>query len=115
MGAAAKVKEKMVAIASQALGIEPSLLELHDGEFVARLLPSLRIPFHQVAQIAYRRADLRPSNMEPALVETYVYRNPKSGEREDGMPEGPFKTRGGSSPLPLPPTCLSWRWTARNL
>ena len=94
LGAAAKVKEKMVAIASQALGIEPSLLELRDGEFVARLLPSLRIPFHQVAQIAYRRADLRPSNMEPALVETYVYRNPKSGEREDGMPEGPFKTRG---------------------
>ena len=94
LGASAKIKEKMVAIASQALGIEPSLLELHDGEFVARLLPSLRISFDDVARIAYRRADLRPSNMEPALVETYVYRNPKSGEREDGMPDGPFKTRG---------------------
>ena len=94
LGAAAKIKEKMVAIASQALGVEPSLLELRDGEFVARLLPSLRMGFDQVAQIAYRRADLRPSNMEPALVETYVYRNPKSGEREDGTHEGAFKTRG---------------------
>jgi len=97
LGAAAKIKDKMVAIASQALGVEPSLLELRDGEFVARLLPNLRLGFDEVARIAYRRADLRPANMEPALVETYVYRNPKSGEREEMQPEGAFKTRGYTS------------------
>ena len=97
LGAAAKIKEKMVAVASQALGVEPSLLELLDGEFVAKLLPNLRIGFDKVASIAYRRADLRPSNMEPALVETYVYRSPKSGERQDAVPEGHFQTRGFTS------------------
>jgi 2-furoyl-CoA dehydrogenase large subunit len=50
-----------------------------------------------VARIAYRRADLRPANMEPALVETYVYRNPKSGEREEGWRDGAFRTRGYTS------------------
>jgi 2-furoyl-CoA dehydrogenase large subunit len=94
LGAAAKIKDKMVAIASQALGVESSMLELRDGEFVAKLLPNLRIRFEEVSRIAYRRADLRPSNFEPALVETYVYRNPKSGEREDIPPDGAFKTRG---------------------
>ncbi len=94
LGAAARIKEKMVAIAAQTLGIDSSILELRGGEFVAKLLPNLRIDFDQVARIAYRRADLRPSNMEAALVETYVYRNPKSGEREDTVPEGDFKTRG---------------------
>jgi 2-furoyl-CoA dehydrogenase large subunit len=97
LGAAAKIKDKMVAIASQALGVEPSLLELRDGEFVAKLLPNLRIGFDEVARIAYRRADLRPANMEPALVETYVYRNPKTGQREDNWHEGAFRTRGYTS------------------
>lgn len=97
LGAASKIKDKMVAIASQTLGIEPSLVELREGQFVARLLPSLRISFTDVARIAYRRADLRPANMEPGLVETYVYRNPKSGEREDMFPEGAFRTRGYTS------------------
>jgi CO/xanthine dehydrogenase Mo-binding subunit len=97
LGAATKVKDKMVAIASQALGVEPSLLELRDGEFVAKLLPNLRISFDEVARIAYRRADLRPANMEPGLVETYVYRNPKTGQREDNWAEGHFRTRGYTS------------------
>lgn len=97
LGAAAKIKDKMTAIASQALGIEPSLLELRDGEFVARLLPNLRLSFEEVARIAYRRADLRPANMEPGLVETYVYRNPKSGQRGDNWAEGAFRTRGYTS------------------
>ena len=97
LGAAAKIMSKMVAIASQALGVESSLLELRDGEFVAKLLPNLRLRFDEVAAIAYKRADLRPSNMEPGLVETYVYRNPKSGERGDATPEGAFKTRGFTS------------------
>jgi 2-furoyl-CoA dehydrogenase large subunit len=97
LGAAAKIKEKMTAIASQAIGIEPSLLELRDGEFVSRLLPSLRMRFDDVARIAYRRADLRPANMEPGLVETYVYRNPKSGEREDNWQGDAFRTRGYTS------------------
>ena len=97
LGAAAKIKTKMVAIASQFLGVESSLLELREGEFVAKLLPNLRARFDDVAAIAYKRADLRPSNMEPGLVETYVYRNPKSGEREDTVPEGAFKTRGFTS------------------
>ena len=94
LGAAAKIKDKMMAIASQALGVEQGILDLRDGEFVARLLPNLRISFDDVARIAYRRADLRPANMEPALVETYVYRNPKSGQREDNWSEGAFRTRG---------------------
>jgi len=48
-----------------------------------------------VARIAYRRADLRPSNMEPGLVETYVHRNPKSGQDQGPSdPNAPFHTRG---------------------
>lgn len=97
LGAAAKIKEKMTAIASQALGVEPSMVELRDGEFVAKLLPSVRMPFSEVARIAYRRADLRPVNMEPALVETYVYRTPKSGERDPNWQDGAFRTRGYTS------------------
>lgn len=94
LGAAAKIKDKMMAIASQALGVEQGMLELSNGEFGAKLLPNMRISFDDVARIAYRRADLRPANMEPALVETYVYRNPKSGQREDNWAEGAFRTRG---------------------
>jgi 2-furoyl-CoA dehydrogenase large subunit len=97
LGAAAKIKDKMLIIAAQALGVEPGMLELRDGVFVAKLLPHLRLSFDEVARIAYRRADLRPANMEPALVETYVYRTPKSGQREDNWAEGHFRTRGYTS------------------
>lgn len=97
LGAAAKIKEKMTAIASQALGVEPGMVELRDGEFAAKLLPSVRMSFADVARIAYRRADLRPVNMEPALVETYVYRTPKSGERDPNWQDGAFRTRGYTS------------------
>jgi 2-furoyl-CoA dehydrogenase large subunit len=97
LGAATKIKHKMVTIAAQALGVEPSLIELCDGAFVAKLLPHLRLSFDEVARIAYRRADLRPANMEPGLIETYVYRTPKSGEREDNWAEGHFRTRGYTS------------------
>ena len=45
-------------------------------------------------------------------METYVYRNPMSGEREDGTHEGAFKTRA-SYPSPSPPTSLSSRWTPK--
>jgi hypothetical protein len=97
LGAADKIKHKMRIIAAQALGVEPSLLDLQDGVFVAKLLPRLRLSFDDVARIAHRRAELRPANMEPGLVETYVYRTPKSGEREDNWAGGHFRTRGYTS------------------
>ena len=98
LGAAGKIRAKMVDIAAQVLGVEPGLVELRGDEFVSRLPPDLRLRFDEVARIAYRRADLRPSNMEPGLVETYVYRNPKSGEREaPPSAEETFRIRGFTS------------------
>ena len=97
LGAAAKIKDKMVSIAAQAMGVEPGMVELRDGQFIAKLLPGVQLSFDEVAGIAYRRADLRPANMEPALVETYVYRTPKSGERESNWRDGAFRTRGYTS------------------
>ena len=94
LGAAAKVKAKMTAIAAQNLAVDPSLVELRGGEFVNRILPRLRMRFEDVAAIAYRRADLRPANMEPGLVETYVFRHPKSGERMEEPSVEPFRIRG---------------------
>jgi CO/xanthine dehydrogenase Mo-binding subunit len=97
LGAAARIKQKMVAIAAQALGVEPGMIDMRNGTFVARLLPDLRIGFDEVARIAYRRSDVRPADMEPALVETYVYRSPKSGERDQSWSEGHFRIRGYTS------------------
>ncbi|MDH3600085.1 MAG: xanthine dehydrogenase family protein molybdopterin-binding subunit [Candidatus Tectomicrobia bacterium] len=97
LGAAAKIKDKMVLIAAQAMGVEPGMVELRDGNFIAKLLPGVQLSFDEVAGIAYRRADLRPANMEPALVETYVFRTPKSGERESNWRDGAFRTRGYTS------------------
>ena len=97
LGAAAKIKDKMIQITAQALGVEPGMVELRDGIFIAKLLPGVQMTFAEVARIAYRRADLRPANMEPALVETYVFRTPKSGERESNWKDGAFRTRGYTS------------------
>lgn len=98
LGACNRIKAKMTAIAAQALGSERSALELRDGVFVHRLVPRLRLSFDDVARIAYRRMDLRPSDMEGALVETYVFQNPKSGDRPvaglPGFEQEPYKTRG---------------------
>ena len=99
LGACARIKQKMIAVAAQVLGVDMGLLELKDGMIINRLLPRLRISFDEVARIAHRRIDLRPSTMDGALVETYVYQTPKSGERKvpafpSLAPEEPFKTRG---------------------
>jgi CO/xanthine dehydrogenase Mo-binding subunit len=81
LGAAAKIKDKMRIIAAQALGVEPGLLELRDGAFVARLLPNLRLSFAEVAGIAYRRATCaRPTWSQRSSKPMST--TPKSGERE---------------------------------
>jgi carbon-monoxide dehydrogenase large subunit len=73
LGAAKKLKKKVLAIASHALGVPEENLVLLDG-FVKVRDSNRSMSFADVANLAYTNTALLPDGIEAGLFETYVFR-----------------------------------------
>jgi 2-furoyl-CoA dehydrogenase large subunit len=76
LGAAAKVRAKIMAIAAHLLEAPLDDLELRDGRVQVRGVPSQQLSLREVAQVAYRNLLALPTGLEPGLEATHYYSNP---------------------------------------
>ena len=76
LGAAQKVRDKIIAIAAHLLEAPPEDLELVGGRVQVRGVPDRGKTLREIAQVAYRNLLALPPGMEPGLEATYFYANP---------------------------------------
>lgn len=83
IGAAMKIRSKMIKIAAHVLGTDESQIQLEDGNFIAKGL-NRSLSFREVCRIAYNQLALLPEGMEPGLHAFHVYRyeSPPADERK---------------------------------
>jgi len=76
-GAAVKasrmIRDKMARIAAFNLGVEPSDVDVARGWFYVKSDPSRRMPFPEVARIAYQEVHRIPMGLEPGLEVVTTY------------------------------------------
>ena len=75
IGAAVRVKEKLLRRAAHQLEVSIDDLELREGHIVVRGAPDRRLPIAQVAARAYWSLDI---DEEPGLEALHYYRNPRT-------------------------------------
>ncbi|MBI2371059.1 MAG: xanthine dehydrogenase family protein molybdopterin-binding subunit [Deltaproteobacteria bacterium] len=71
-----KVRDKMLRIASHALGVEAGELTFRNGEICWAKDERRSIAFKEIATVAYKKILLLPEGMEPGLKEIAYYKNP---------------------------------------
>jgi 2-furoyl-CoA dehydrogenase large subunit len=76
VGAARKVRDKVLAIAAHLLEAAPADLELRDGRVQVRGVPERYKTLREIAQVAYRNLLALPPGLEPGLEATHFYSNP---------------------------------------
>ncbi len=80
MGAAAKLKDKMIAIAARLMQTPAEMLELIDGQVQIKGMPAAKMTVAELAGVALARSDLLPPGMEMGMEATCVWtaqeRNP---------------------------------------
>jgi 2-furoyl-CoA dehydrogenase large subunit len=76
VGAAQKVRDKIITIAAHLLEAAPADLELRDGRVGVRGDPSQSRTLREIAQVAYRNLLALPAGFEPGLEATHYYSNP---------------------------------------
>ena len=80
MGAAAKLRDKMIAIASHLMQTPAEMLELIDGQVQIKGMPAAKMTVAELAGVALARSDLLPPGMEMGMEATCVWtaqeRNP---------------------------------------
>ncbi len=76
VGAARKVRAKILAIATHLLEAAPADLELRDGRVQVRGVPDRHKTLREIAQVAYRNLLALPPGLEPGLEATHFYSNP---------------------------------------
>jgi 2-furoyl-CoA dehydrogenase large subunit len=76
LGAASRVKDKVLTIAAHLLEAAPEDLELRDGCVQVRGMPECQKTMREIAQVAYRNLLALPKGLEPGLEVTYFYSNP---------------------------------------
>lgn len=74
LGAARKVKAKLLTLSAHLLNLPAEALELADGAVRSRRDPTQRKTFEELAHVAYRDLLALPADMEPALEGRYYYR-----------------------------------------
>ncbi len=89
LGAARKVKEKILTIAAHLLEAAPEDLELRDGRVRVRGVPSREKALREIAQVAYRNLLALPPGLEPGLEARHFYANPVAT-----LPEAGGRVRG---------------------
>lgn len=83
--AAREIKQKVFKIASNALKVDPSKLDIANGSVFVRDAPSKKISFKHVAGIAHWNPDGMPEGMEPGLftIKQYNIKTLKPPNSED--------------------------------
>jgi CO/xanthine dehydrogenase Mo-binding subunit len=76
LGAAEKIKEKLVKVAARLLQTEPENVELMDGKLRVKGVPGAEMPVAQVAATMLMRSDLLPPDVDPNPEATYVWTAP---------------------------------------
>ncbi len=76
LGAADRVKEKLIRVAAHLMQADPAAVELMDGKLRIRGVPGAEMPVAQVAAVMLTRSDLLPPGMEPSPEATYVWTAP---------------------------------------
>jgi len=76
VGAAQKVRDKIITIAAHLLEAAPDDIELRDGRVGVRGNPAQSRTLREIAQVAYRNLLALPSGFEPGLEATHFYSNP---------------------------------------
>jgi carbon-monoxide dehydrogenase large subunit len=76
LGAAERLKEKLVAVAARLLQSDPQSVELRDGKVGIKGVPQASMPIAQVAGAMLARSDLLPPGMDPNPEATYVWTAP---------------------------------------
>ncbi|MBI2149045.1 MAG: xanthine dehydrogenase family protein molybdopterin-binding subunit, partial [Acidobacteria bacterium] len=71
-----KVRDKMLRIASHALGIPEAELTLRDGKICSAKDVEKAVSFREIAALAYKRILFLPEGEEPGLKEIAYYKNP---------------------------------------
>jgi len=76
LGAAARLKEKLVRVVAPLLGTEPANIELMDGMLRGKGMRGVEMPLTQVAMTMLTRSDLLPPDLDPRPEATYVWTAP---------------------------------------
>lgn len=76
LGAAGRVRAKLVRAAAHLMQADPSAVELMDGKLRIRGVPGAEMPVAQVAAVMLTRSDLLPPDLEPSPEATYVWTAP---------------------------------------
>jgi carbon-monoxide dehydrogenase large subunit len=83
LGAAERVREKLVTVAARLLQAEPQNVELRDGKVGIKGVPQASMPIAQVAGAMLARSDLLPPGMDPYPEATYVWTAPGRTPADD--------------------------------
>jgi 2-furoyl-CoA dehydrogenase large subunit len=76
VGAARRVRDKLLRLAAFRLEIDPADLELHDGAVRVRGAPGRRLTFRELARTAYADVLGLPPGEEPGLEARHAHQNP---------------------------------------
>jgi len=85
VGAALKVREKVLAIAAHKLEANTADLVLEDGKIYVRGHPERSITFREIARIAHTKLGELPPDMEAGLEAYYTYNFPYSKQVGDDL------------------------------
>lgn len=76
LGAAARLTEKLIAVAAVLFQTTAENVELRDGRIGVKGMPEASMPFQEVAQTMLARSDLLPPGVDPLPQATYVWTAP---------------------------------------
>jgi CO/xanthine dehydrogenase Mo-binding subunit len=83
LGAAERVKEKLIKVAAVFFQTEPQKVELMDGKLQLKGVPGVEMPVAQVAGAMLARSDLLPPDVDPYPEATYVWTAPGRTPADD--------------------------------
>jgi 2-furoyl-CoA dehydrogenase large subunit len=76
VGAARRVRDKLLRVAAHRLEIDPADLELHEGTVRVRGVPARGLTFRELARTAYADVLGLPAGEEPGLEARHAHQNP---------------------------------------
>lgn len=85
LGAAERVRQKLVKVAAALLETNESDVELRDGKLGIRGAPDRALPLAQVAAATVYRADLAPPGVDGSPEASYVWNGPNVSPPDDQM------------------------------
>jgi len=76
LGAADRLRAKLIAVASRLMESPPDTIELMDGQLRVKGVPQAEMPVAQVAAVMLSRSDLLPPDVDARPEATYVWTSP---------------------------------------